>query len=142
MSQENVAIRFCIPALRTKLVLAEPWTFTVYNEYRNHSLYEILGHQQTYQHEEYGVDIGNCTLPKGTNLSVDRIYIRNGKSDYDSVTFRIASCPEARFHKKKIRFWAKLADVNAIKCYPIGSDPKTHEMFKAFIMPGQRFLDL
>jgi hypothetical protein len=56
----------------------------------------------------------NCldyTLPAGTVLKVDRIYIRKGKgmSDYSSVTFY------ATIGKKKYRFWSKLADVNNIK---------------------------
>ena len=45
-------------------------------------------------------------------LSVDRIFIRNGMPDYDSVTFRIRSHPEQK--KLKGRFWVKLDDANKI----------------------------
>ena len=49
-------------------------------------------------------------LPKWTNLNVDRIYIKKWSySDYDSITFW-ASHPS--FWKKKLRFWARLEDVN------------------------------
>lgn len=68
------------------------------------------------------------TLPAGTELSVDRIYIRKGASEYSSITFYAKRLPEItytgkRWHygsskPKKIkafRFWAKLADCNQIE---------------------------
>jgi hypothetical protein len=51
-----------------------------------------------------------CTVPRGATLTVDRIYIRKGKQDYDSLTFWATG-----LGAKKIRFWAKLADVNRIR---------------------------
>lgn len=56
------------------------------------------------------------TLPKGSVLIVDRIYIRNGGSEYDSITFRLAETPTEKPKGKKslCRFWAKLRDVNQI----------------------------
>lgn len=50
-------------------------------------------------------------LPKGTELKVSRIYIRQGASSYSSVTF-YAKLPGS---KKSIRFFAKLRDVNKIE---------------------------
>ena len=54
------------------------------------------------------------TLPKGTILKVDRIYIRKGKSDYSSITFYCKNLPNTTSKKKSksFRFWAKLEDVN------------------------------
>lgn len=63
------------------------------------------------------VDINyqTCTLPKGTQLKIDRIYIRKGQDEYSSITFYIEDCPDKTFKpKKKIRFWVKLSDVNNI----------------------------
>ncbi len=56
----------------------------------------------------------NLCLPKGTVIIPDRIYIRKGKSDYSSITFRIGSFPG----KKRFtgRFWVPLKDVNNICC--------------------------
>jgi len=51
----------------------------------------------------------STTLPAGTELIVDRIYIRKGKSDYSSITFR------AKIGEKSQRFWAKLDDCNRIE---------------------------
>ena len=64
------------------------------------------------------------TLPKGTILKVDRIYIRKGKSDFSSITF-YANIQETvttvkwrstiSKKKKSLRFWAKLSDCNNIE---------------------------
>jgi hypothetical protein len=60
---------------------------------------------------------GQVKVPKGTTLTVDRIYIRKGATSFDSITFNIAkgNCP-ARPEIEKTRFWAKLSDVNRIEC--------------------------
>jgi cytochrome c1 len=64
------------------------------------------------------------TLPAGTILQVDRIYIRKGASNYSSVTFYCKSLPSVsindRFNPKKkpnkaVRFWVKLDDCNKIE---------------------------
>jgi len=61
-----------------------------------------------------------------TELKIDRIYIRQGQSDYDSVSFRtdcwVSNIGDPLFTKKyvngrkikSLRFWAKLEDVNKI----------------------------
>lgn len=49
------------------------------------------------------------TLPAGTILEIDRIYIRQGNAEYSSVTFKARGI-------KVLRFWAKLDDVNRIQC--------------------------
>ena len=60
-----------------------------------------------------------ATLPAGTQLVIDRIYIRRGVEAYNSVTFRTnKNCPEKKFRSK--RFWARLADVNKIVADVIG----------------------
>lgn len=61
----------------------------------------------------------SITLPVGTVLRVDRIYIRSGKKEWDSITFSICKHPHFTEMKRKIvadgRFWAKLEDVNEIE---------------------------
>lgn len=145
----NLIVQFCVPALRTKLILAEPWTFTLFSEYRNQSLIEAVGEKvDRFDWKTTGDTLRDVTLPEGTQLSVDRIYVRNGKSEYDSITFCITKCPDERFsgkgkgRGKKMRFWAKLYDVNKIKCFPIGTDPNTVRLFGAFVNPGVRLLEV
>jgi len=59
-------------------------------------------------------------LPIGTQLKVDRIYIKSTYRDFDSITFRIGKC-EANPKLEKARFWVKLKDANKIVCdlYPV-----------------------
>ena len=147
MTEQNeaVSVRFCIPSLGTEIILAQTWKFTLWNESRNKSLIKAIGKEFTW--ERYGgcSDLGEVTVPDGTRLKVDRIYIRQGKGfdKFDSVTFRIGKggCPGNKKFEKT-RFWVKLADVNKIVCYPIGSNPEVKETFAAFASLGMRFLDL
>lgn len=58
--------------------------------------------------------IGNSlpfTFPVGTSMKIDRIYIKKGSSDFNSVTFWV-KLPTV---KKKYRLWLKLDDVNNIE---------------------------
>lgn len=48
-------------------------------------------------------------LEAGTELKVDRVYIRKGAKDFSSLSFFIKNGPY-----KSSRFWAKLNDVNAM----------------------------
>lgn len=50
------------------------------------------------------------TLPKGSVLTVDRIYIRKGAADFDSISFWLVG--------SKLKFWARLDNVNEIHCAP------------------------
>jgi hypothetical protein len=58
-------------------------------------------------------------LLKGAELSVSRIYIRQGVKECSSLTFHLIS-GETEFNGKKFkvkaRFWAKLSDVNTMEC--------------------------
>lgn len=59
------------------------------------------------------------SLPAGSLLSIDRIYIRKGVSDYSSITFYLKETTwkplAAKKKKGATRFWAKLHDVNLIE---------------------------
>lgn len=66
------------------------------------------------------------TIPKGTVLAVDRIYIRKGSSDFSSLTFYAKNLGEItrsqsqwsggkKVKKKALRLWAKLEDCNTIQ---------------------------
>ena len=116
-----------IPPLGTKLELEEPWTFKLYEEYRNSTFiaslkengYE-LGNQLPKAPWIYATTLlGEFRLPTGTKLTVKRIFIRQGSKDYDSVSFHCSFsgiCPDLmKSEDIKGRMWAKLADVNKIK---------------------------
>ncbi len=75
-------------------------------------------------HPHWTEGFWNVTLPAGTVLSIDRIYIRKGVGDFDSVTFFIKDCPDKSLAPKKMkgkfvgssRFWTKLHFANQIDC--------------------------
>jgi hypothetical protein len=59
------------------------------------------------------------TIPAGALLTIDRIYIRKGVEDFNSVSFwlkgkQVPVTLNKRELKKSVRFWAKLDDVNRI----------------------------
>jgi hypothetical protein len=133
-----MAKQFYIPALGTEVVLAEDWSFHVVNDHRNAKLVQALSlaplpgstpgigiwngyyplgtypapspsERYTVWAQTRAAGVTAC-LPKGTWLKIDRIYIRKGAKDFDSVTFygRLLNS------KKSFRFFAKLVDVNAM----------------------------
>jgi hypothetical protein len=57
--------------------------------------------------------VHSLTLQAGTELRISRVFIRKGSEDYDSVTFYGGVCHLGVIHK--VRFWAKLEDVNKIE---------------------------
>lgn len=122
-----------IPTIGTHLCLTDDWTFKLHQESRNFAVRQALLGADTiipadcwYHPEKYarGSEPLDMTLPAGTIITVDRIYIRKAIGDFDSVTFFIKNCPDPRFASKKnkgtfkgsARFWAKLDDVNNIFC--------------------------
>jgi hypothetical protein len=205
-----MVVQLFIPTVGTRLVLAEPWIFDLHSEYRNETMFKILGftnynlnaeestfervqlsdrdiadihirnnrdywrwandssgefapstvkkpHRKRYwglvselpnpsvatalqaSPKSIGTDdyfrddewhcrekgVANITLPANSILRIDRIYIRRGKDEYDSITFTVDDCPIPELKPKKmkgglrkgtLRFWAKLDDVNTIRC--------------------------
>lgn len=99
-------MRMYIPEIGDVIKLAEPWEFNLFGEYRNASLIEHFGLEM--RTSRYGeLESQLVTLPKGTELSIDRVYIRRGAKEFSSVTFNF------RKHKGgRVRFWVKLSDVN------------------------------
>ena len=137
-----------IPTIGDEVTLACDWQFSLYYEYRNEAMIKFTfpGTEFKWRNmvlpsgekPEYGEKIAIVQLPIGSVLKVDRIYIRKGAKEYDSVTFNLQSIPKKKievpderdswdnesktYHKKmfiksKIRFWAKLRDVNEMRFY-------------------------
>jgi hypothetical protein len=127
-------MRLFIPKLGEKLTLADDWTFALHWEYRNTDFIErVDGRAQAYkqEHDAYWESGRNpllepkrphpskvfpqpFTLPRGTVVTIDRIYIRKNADDYNSVTFRVkkGDCPDATIYG---RFWVKLDDANKME---------------------------
>lgn len=105
-------MRMFIPTIGTEFKLSEDWTFDLYHEYRNEKLLEYFNVKKvnTYSYGSSS-DSTEVTLPKGTVIKVDRIYVKKGNSAYDSVTVYATIEGE----KRKRRFWVKLNDFNQIE---------------------------
>ncbi len=119
-------MKLYIPELGTTLTLAEDWTFRIINEKRNGGLAKLMENPNAndwyfpfgtienpieeggYGRRRIPVEPGDYTIPAGTTLEVDRIYIRKGNEEFSSVTFKM------RLKGKQIRFFAHLNDVNKI----------------------------
>lgn len=121
-------MKLFIPEIGTVITLAEDWTFTIINESRNRGLAVLMGIKDADYYLPFGskesdeiesyryygqrrvpIDPGTYTIKAGTNLEVDRIYIRKGNEEFSSVTFKM------RVKSKVVRFFARLEDVNKIE---------------------------
>jgi len=131
-------MKIYIPSVGDELRLTSDWTFGLYNEDRNSTLMEVLKDTRplgyTYS-KVVTIDSIPATIPAGEILKVDRIYIRKGKEEFDSITFywknmrtepRIEEHPiyptpgvvatrEIRIPRYPVRFWVKLDDANKIE---------------------------
>lgn len=104
-------MKLFVPTIGTRLRLTQPWNFALYGERRNKTLAVALDVYQPFSYSSRNV-AAVVTIPEGTVLTVDRIYIRSGNRGFDSMTFRIAAgdCPDAKYNKT--RFWARLEECN------------------------------
>lgn len=96
--QEEGLIRFNVPTIGTSLRLTSDWTFKLHEERRNMEFAEQF-------------DTDMVTIPSGTIMKIRRIYIRSGRTDYDSITFSIKKKDGKPYYG---RFWARLSDVNGL----------------------------
>lgn len=112
-----------IPRLGDVLTLASAWSFSLYEEERNKKLFKELlpnvkvdwgalaRRKWTYPRVLPAHHI--VTLPAGTQLRVNRLYVRKGQDEFDSLSFYVERLgQEKAFEKNKPYFWAKLDDVN------------------------------
>ena len=124
-------MKLYIPEIGDVITLSEDWSFTLYSESRNLELwlittgesrekyYEIENeHWKQWRLSNPNTRWAQCArnvpymFPKGTQLKIDRIYIRKGAEEFSSLSFFTT------INNKKVRFWAKLTDVNKIEFDP------------------------
>lgn len=154
-------MRIFVPTIGTLLRLLTDWEFDLYMEYRNKTLFEHL--QFPYAdswREQFNCPTGydfdpvhgrahrRVIIPAQSELRVDRIYIRKGAADFDSLTFywkgaktkkrteertgltvgpgyRRAFPYTASIPAKPVRFWAKLEDVNRMEAEVVSEQEGT-----------------
>lgn len=110
-----------IPSIGTSLTLTKKWSFTLYGEFRNEKFWktyckvkpstEELDEKRLWEFDDDEMQSVELSLPAGTELNLDRIYVRKGKQDFDSISLFIKNCPIKGI---KGRFWVKLEDANKL----------------------------
>ena len=110
-------MKLFIPPLGTRLRLTEDWSFSLLCEERNKRLWDLVTGRASMDRIPLLHRRGQSAhvhLHKGDVLTVDRIFIREGSSNYDSVTFKGTIMHNVVYHK--VRFWVRLMWANEINC--------------------------
>ena len=115
-------VQFFLPEIGTAIRLVSPWHLKLYNEYRNDKLIELTGAftSGTNWYRGNNPQGKKIIIKEDAELTVDRIYIRKGAEEFSSLSFWLGAGAKVIYDgktfttKKKIRFWAKLVDVNKI----------------------------
>lgn len=137
-------MKLFVPACGDRLVLTKPWTFMLWLESRNMKFAKARGfapesasHYGGVWKRGSGYEKKEVTLPEGTVLECDRVYIRTfNKSriqdgdDYDSITWKLIDPKKGKMEKFG-RFWVKLTDANEIE-FDLEADSRYRDRVKAF----------
>jgi hypothetical protein len=124
-------MKLFIPEIGTNLTLQSDWVFTLYKEQRNLTLFKKLNYEvQDRWNLRHLPEMCKVTIPKGTVLTISRVYIRNGNDGYSSVTFTISKTENKKHQLSGSRFWAKLIDVNEIDYFQQACNDDTYEYIK------------
>jgi len=108
-------MKLFIPPLGTTLRLSKPWKFELHYEKRNRAMWDLCFSipWDSMSHLQRGtVQPFDLTLYEA-DLTVDRIYIRQGMERHSSVTFK-GAVPSMGVIRK-VRFWVSLEDANKIE---------------------------
>jgi len=113
-------MRLHIPRTGDGARLLSDWDFALHQDWRNRQFHDTI--------RGLGASCGGSwqtgpahTLPAGTELVFDRVYIRQDKDEFASVTFVIKEHP-TRDDMVGERFWVKLDDANRLEIELTGSD--------------------
>lgn len=139
-------MKLYVPEIGDELTIEQDWHFDLHYEERNASLYAHLGFTDvalklgSYSWNTKDPLPTSVALPAGTILKVERIYIRKGQDDFNSMTFVVPGIkvavpfPHREYPKvngkpdysakiietvqtknRPLRFWVKLEDANKIE---------------------------
>lgn len=111
-----------IPRCGDAVSLLQPWTLWLHYEHRNVGVYDMVEPRPGAGDRFYRRDVKpvSWTVPAGTELVFDRVYIRQNNDEFASVTFIVKEHPDDSFVGE--RFWAKLDDVNNLDVLLMSSD--------------------
>lgn len=102
-------MRLFIPVVGTRLRLLESKTVSIKNTGQNQRFFDAL----TNEYSTPPSDTIQLTLPKGAELIVDRVYVRQGDgAEFNSLTFKIDKKPDVGLPKG--RFFLPVDVVNSL----------------------------
>ena len=140
-------MRLFVPACGDRIRLTADWSFTLYLERRNTRFAEVLGlysPEKEYKGATYKSYWGaydsnhklitvSHTLPEGTVLECDRVYIKGyckgydqDTDSFDSITWKVIK--DGKMARNQ-RFWTKLSDAHNIE-YEVDSLYRDRERAK------------
>lgn len=124
-------MKLYIPSVGDEIRLTSEFHFQLFNEQRNESLMKVLGDKREVEWRYRLMTSIPAMIPAGEVLKVDRIYIRKGLEEFDSITFlwkNMRTEPQlltqtnwqggtyqVKIPRKPVRFWVKLEDANTIE---------------------------
>jgi len=139
-------MKLFVPACGDRLILSKPWTFMLWLESRNMKFAKARGFAPKSASHYGGVWEGarwgrykqvEVTLPEGTIIECDRVYIRtfnksrvNDGDDYDSITWKIIDRKKGKMEKFG-RFWVKLTAANEVE-FELEADSLYRDRVKVF----------
>lgn len=124
----------CVPTVgqKVRVLDGQEWKFHLIGESRNHSAikhFHPTEQEEVFFYDDFDLPEGVnyytyfqqngrapdrkkwlTTLPEGTVLTIDRIYLRKGKDEFDSITF-VLNKPKG-VKGPMVRFWVRLDEVN------------------------------
>ena len=105
-----------IPGLHTKLRVLKDWEFSLFCEVRNKSLWDMKAQRLGYdaipaKHRKFNIALVHL-IPKD-ELVIDRVHVRRGQDEKDSVTLKANVQHHGSFYR--CRFWVLLHDFNTLQ---------------------------
>lgn len=121
-------MKMYVPRLGDRIRLTQDWEFEFEREGRNETLMQHMQGQLVVDMNS-GPKHFRYTIPAGAVLKIERIYIRQGQRDFDSMTFtwegtkiKGGKAPASwnpnymrTFPSRTVRFWVKLDIANEIE---------------------------
>ncbi len=124
-------MRLRIPKTGDAARLTADWQFRLHIDQRNASCHNVMQGSSHWAKTNWSAwNEGPFLLPAGAEVVFDRIYIRQDKDEFASVTFIIKDHP-TRDDLVGERFWVKLEEANQLELEwtdsdnPVGGFPKT-----------------
>lgn len=110
-------MKLYVPQPGEAALLLQPWTFVLHPERRNVEFHHAVFSDDPTWGEWSGWrgktgEPKRVTLPAGTELVFDRVYVRQGAEDHASLTYVVKACPLESL--VGARFWSKLDDANTM----------------------------